>query len=123
MIEFIQKQLETSERLFELMREDHKDRMREIQVWAEASSNLMKKLEERDAIILSMREGSLGHEPGPTSHAILEKIEENKALERRIKILEIQLEHLSKENRYVMDANARLRDENGRLALDLGLKR
>lgn len=123
MIDFIQKQLETSERLFELMREDHKERMREIQVWAEASTSLLKKLEERDNLIAAMREGNLGHEPGPTSHAILEKIEENKALERRIKILEIQLEHISKEHRYTMDANARLRDENSRLALDLGLKR
>ncbi len=124
MIDFIQKQLEASERLFEMMREDHKERMKEIEIWAQASRSLMQKLDERDNIIASLRAGETpAHVPGPTSHAILEQIEENKALERRLKILEIQLEHLAKENKYLMEANSRLQDENSRLSLDLGLDR
>jgi len=124
MIDFIQKQLEASERLFEMMREDHKERMKEIEVWAQASRSLMQKLDERDNIIASLRSGETpAHMPGPTSHAILEQIEENKALDRRLKILEIQLEHLAKENKYLMEANSRLQDENSRLSLDLGLDR
>ena len=124
MIDFIQKQLEASERLFEMMREDHKERMKEIEVWAQASRSLMQKLDERDNIIASLRTGETpAHVPGPTSHAILEQIEENKALERRLKILEIQLEHLAKENKYLMEANHHLKDENSRLSLDLGLNR
>ena len=54
MIDFIQKQLETSERLFEMMRDDHSLRMKEIQLWAEATQNLMKKLEERDELIRNL---------------------------------------------------------------------
>jgi len=124
MIDFIQKQLEASERLFEMMREDHKERMKEIEVWAQASRSLMQKLDERDNIIASLRSGETpAHMPGPTSHAILEQIEENKALDRRLKILEIQLEHLAKENKYLMEANSHLQDENSRLSLDLGLDR
>lgn len=124
MIDFIQKQLEASERLFEMMREDHKERMKEIEVWAQASRSLMQKLDERDNLIAALRAGETpSHVPGPTSHAILEQIEENKALERRLKILEIQLEHLAKENKYLMEANSRLQDENSRLSLDLGLNR
>ena len=56
MIEFIQKQLEASERLFEMMREDHKERMKEIEVWAQASRSLMQKLDERDRLIAILRE-------------------------------------------------------------------
>lgn len=124
MIEFVQKQLEASERLFEMMREDHKERMKEIEVWAQASRSLMQKLDERDNLIAALRAGETpDHLPGPTSHAILEQMEENKALERRLKILEIQLEHLAKENKYLMEANSRLQDENSRLSLDLGLNR
>jgi len=58
MIEFVQKQLEASERLFEMMRDDHKGRMKEIEVWAEASKSLLKKLEERDELIRNLIENN-----------------------------------------------------------------
>jgi len=48
MISFIQKQLEASERMFELMHRDHKERMEQIGMWADMSDSLMRKLEERD---------------------------------------------------------------------------
>lgn len=51
MIEFVQKQLETSERLFKLMQEDHKERMQEIVHWSITTTSLVHKLEERDRII------------------------------------------------------------------------
>jgi hypothetical protein len=45
---FIQKQIEMSERMFELMQRDHKQRMEQIVMWADMSDGLMRKLEERD---------------------------------------------------------------------------
>ena len=48
MINFIQKQIEMSERMFELMQKDHKHRMEQIVMWADMSDSLMRKLEERD---------------------------------------------------------------------------
>ena len=48
MIPFIQKQIEVSERMFEMMRRDHKERMEQIVMWADMSDSLMRKLEERD---------------------------------------------------------------------------
>jgi hypothetical protein len=51
MIEFVQKQLEASERLFKMMAEDHKERMVGMQVWVEMNESYQKKLAERDAEI------------------------------------------------------------------------
>ena len=51
MISFIQKQLDASERMFELMHRDHKERMEQTMVWADMNESLMRKLEERDAEI------------------------------------------------------------------------
>jgi hypothetical protein len=48
MVTFIQKQIEMSERMFELMQRDHKQRMEQIVMWADMSDSLMRKLEERD---------------------------------------------------------------------------
>ena len=48
MINFIQKQVEMSERMFELMHRDHKERMEQIAMWADMNDSLMRKLEERD---------------------------------------------------------------------------
>jgi hypothetical protein len=48
MINFIQKQVEMSERMFELMQRDHKQRMEQIVMWADMNDSLMRKLEERD---------------------------------------------------------------------------
>lgn len=55
MVDFIQKQLEASERLFTMMREDHKERMHHATVLAEMNHSLLKKLEERDATIEQLR--------------------------------------------------------------------
>ena len=51
MISFIQKQLDASERMFELMHRDHKERMEQTMMWADMNESLMRKLEERDAEI------------------------------------------------------------------------
>ena len=51
MISFIQKQLDASERMFELMHRDHKERMEQTMLWADMNESLMRKLEERDAEI------------------------------------------------------------------------
>jgi hypothetical protein len=44
----IQKQLEISEQLFEMMRRDHKERMSQVLVWADMNESLLHKLKERD---------------------------------------------------------------------------
>lgn len=55
MIDFIEKQIEYSERLFKMMSDDHKERMQQAVVWAEMNTGLMKKLAERDAEIIKLR--------------------------------------------------------------------
>ena len=55
MIDFIQKQLEASEKLFEIMRQDHRERVQQVFVWADMSDSLTKKLAERDAEIERLR--------------------------------------------------------------------
>jgi hypothetical protein len=47
----IQKQLDISEQLFEMMRRDHKERMGQVLVWADMNESLINKLKERDAEI------------------------------------------------------------------------
>jgi 3-oxoacyl-ACP reductase-like protein len=54
-IDFVQKQLEASERLFNMMLQDHKERMQQTMVWADMNAGLIKKLEERDAEIAQLR--------------------------------------------------------------------
>jgi hypothetical protein len=44
----IQKQLEISEQLFEMMRRDHKERLNQVLVWADMNESLLHKLEARD---------------------------------------------------------------------------
>jgi hypothetical protein len=44
----IQKQLEISEQLFEMMRRDHKERMNQVLVWADMNESLLHKLKQRD---------------------------------------------------------------------------
>ena len=51
MKDFIERQMEVSDRLFKVMFEDHKERMKEIVIWAEMNAGLMRKLQERDAEI------------------------------------------------------------------------
>jgi hypothetical protein len=52
---YIQKQLDVSEQLFEMMRRDHKERMSQVLVWADMNESLMHKLQERDKEIERLR--------------------------------------------------------------------
>jgi hypothetical protein len=56
MKDFLQVQIEASERLYNMMLEDHKERVRDMAMWADTSVSLMKKLDERDAEINKLRE-------------------------------------------------------------------
>jgi hypothetical protein len=49
--DFIQLQVEASERLYQMMLDDHKERVRDMSMWAETSVGLMKKLDARDELI------------------------------------------------------------------------
>ena len=62
MINFIQKQIEMSERMFELMQRDHKQRMEQIVMWADMNDSLMRKLEERDKEIQRLQGLLKAHE-------------------------------------------------------------
>jgi hypothetical protein len=55
MKDFIEKQIEASERLFNMMMQDHKDRMKDATLWAEMNAGLISKLEQRDAEIVALR--------------------------------------------------------------------
>ncbi|MFZ9326821.1 MAG: hypothetical protein ACO24H_05105 [Polynucleobacter sp.] len=55
MIDFIQKQLEASDRLLRSMETDHKERMEIVTLWAEMNTNLLRKLAERDKLIEELR--------------------------------------------------------------------
>ena len=55
MTNFIQKQIDASERLFHMMVEDNKQRMRDLQMWVEMNESFQKKLAERDAEIARLR--------------------------------------------------------------------
>jgi hypothetical protein len=55
MIKFIQKQLEASDQLVQIMERDHKERMEVVQLWAEMNTNLIQKLAERDKLIEELR--------------------------------------------------------------------
>ena len=46
--DFIDRQMEASDKLFKVMFEDHKERMKDMVLWADMNSGLMKKLDERD---------------------------------------------------------------------------
>lgn len=55
MIDFIEQQIQASERMFKVMFEDHKERMEGLQMWADMNTSLIRKLEERDAEIEKLR--------------------------------------------------------------------
>jgi hypothetical protein len=55
MSNFIQKQIESSERLYQIMLADHKERVEKIIETYDLSASLQKKLEERDAEIAKLR--------------------------------------------------------------------
>ena len=54
-INFIQKQLDASERLFNMMVEDNKMRTQNLQMWIDMNESFQKKLAERDAEIERLR--------------------------------------------------------------------
>jgi len=49
--DFIDRQMEASDKLFKVMFEDHKERMKDMVLWADMNSGLMRKLDERDESI------------------------------------------------------------------------
>lgn len=55
MINFIQKQLDASERLFNMMVEDNKLRVQYLQTWVEMNESFQKKLAERDEEIVMLK--------------------------------------------------------------------
>ena len=55
MIDFIQKQLDASERLFYMMVEDNKMRTQSMQMWVNMNESFQKKLAERDEEIATLR--------------------------------------------------------------------
>ncbi len=112
MIEFIQKQIEASERLFEMMRSDHDTRMKEMEHWARTTQSLIEKLHERDMTIDILRKGTPVPETSTPPTAADVSFENP---ERRLKLMEEQVKHLSSQI-------LRLKDENEALRLDLGLK-
>ena len=56
MSDFMQKQIDASERLFNMMLEDHKQRFEKIAAVYALSESLQKKLNERDAEIARLRQ-------------------------------------------------------------------
>ena len=56
MKDFINRQLEISDKLFKVMFEDHKERLRDMTMWAELDASLMRKLDERDVEITRLKE-------------------------------------------------------------------
>ena len=55
MKDFIERQMNISDKLFKVMFEDHKERMKEIVLWAEMNEGLMRKLNDRDAEIAKLK--------------------------------------------------------------------
>jgi len=53
--DFYQKQIEASERLYQMMMDDHNERMKVLVNAYDLSASLVKKLEERDAEINRLR--------------------------------------------------------------------
>jgi ribosomal protein L18E len=53
--DFYQKQIEASERLYQMMMDDHNERMKVLVDAYDLSASLVKKLEERDAEITRLR--------------------------------------------------------------------
>jgi len=54
-IEFVQKQLEASERLYRVMAEDNQLRAHNLQMWIDMTADYQKKLADRDQIIEELR--------------------------------------------------------------------
>ena len=55
MIDFVQKQIDASERLFQMMLDDHNERMAGVKVWVDMNESHQKKLAERDEEIAALK--------------------------------------------------------------------
>ena len=64
MINFIQKQLDASERLFNMMVEDNKMRTQNLKMWVDMNESFKKKIAERDAEIERIRAKLYQYEVG-----------------------------------------------------------
>ena len=115
MIEFIQKQIEASERLFNVMKTDHNQRMAEMEHWARTTQSLIEKLAERDMTISMLKNGMNVPKNGMNVPTNTPEDVSFENAERRMKIMEKQVEALAEQVK-------RLKDENEALRLDLGLK-
>ena len=62
MVDFIQKQIEASERLYNMMINDHKERFEKIAEVYSLSESLQKKLNERDEEIRKLKRQLLAYE-------------------------------------------------------------
>jgi hypothetical protein len=62
MSDFYQKQIQASERLYQMMMDDHNERMKVLVDSYDLSASLVKKLEERDAEIEKLRTKLRGYE-------------------------------------------------------------
>jgi len=62
MSDFYQKQIEASERLYQMMMDDHNERMKVLVDAYDLSASLVKKLEERDTEIDRLRTMLRGYE-------------------------------------------------------------
>ena len=62
MSDFYQKQIEASERLYQMMMDDHNERVKVLVDAYDLSASLVKKLEERDKEIESLRIKLRGYE-------------------------------------------------------------
>jgi hypothetical protein len=62
MSDFYQKQIQASERLYQMMMDDHNERMKVLVDSYDLSASLVKKLEERDAEIERLRIMLRGYE-------------------------------------------------------------
>jgi len=62
MIGYIQKQIDASEKLFEMMRADHKERLTQILIWSDMNESLLRKLDERDREIERLKGLLQAHE-------------------------------------------------------------
>ena len=115
MIEFIQKQIEASERLFNAMKTDHNQRMAEMEHWARTTQSLIEKLHERDMTINMLRNSKNVPDMGTNVPTNMTEDVSFENAERRMKIMEKQVEALAEQVK-------RLKDENEALRLDLGIK-
>jgi hypothetical protein len=52
---FIEVQVAAADRLYQLMMDDHKERIQDMQLWVDMNASLVRKLDERDEEIARLR--------------------------------------------------------------------